>query len=56
MPSQEQLNAQLINAAKKGQLDFVQQAIQGGAIVNSTDHSGRTALIWSANNDQLKIV
>ncbi|WP_353287918.1 ankyrin repeat domain-containing protein [Wolbachia endosymbiont (group B) of Gerris lacustris] len=56
MLSQKQLNAQLINAAKKGELDFVQQAIQGGAIINATDHYGRTALIWAANNDQLKIV
>lgn len=28
MPSQKQLNAQLIDAAKEGELRFVQQAIQ----------------------------
>ncbi|AZU37930.1 hypothetical protein BBB02_05740 [Wolbachia endosymbiont of Bemisia tabaci] len=57
MPSQKQLNAQLIDAAKKGQLDFVQQAIQGGAIINTIDDDyGRTALIWAADNGQLKIV
>uniref|UniRef100_UPI0033409794 ankyrin repeat domain-containing protein n=1 Tax=Wolbachia endosymbiont (group B) of Pilophorus perplexus TaxID=3066160 RepID=UPI0033409794 len=57
MPSQKQLNDQLINAAKKGQLDFVQQAIQGGAIINTIDDDyGRTALIWAADNGQLEIL
>ncbi len=57
MPSQKQLNAQLIDAAKKGQLDFVQQAIQGGAIINTIDDDyGRTALIWAAENGQLEIL
>lgn len=57
MPSQKQLNAQLIDAAKKGQLDFVQQAIQGGAIINTIDDDyGRTALIWAADNGQLEIL
>lgn len=57
MPSQKQLNAQLIDAAKKRELGFVQQAIQGGAMINTIDDDyGRTALIWASRNGQLEIV
>ncbi|WP_264720082.1 ankyrin repeat domain-containing protein [Wolbachia endosymbiont (group B) of Eucosma cana] len=57
MPSQKQLNAQLIDAAKEGELRFVQQAIQGGAMINTIDDDyGRTALMWASRNGQLEIV
>lgn len=57
MPSQKQLNAQLIDAAKEGELRFVQQAIQGGAMINTIDDDyGRTALMWASRSGQLEIV
>lgn len=57
MPSQKQLNAQLIDADEEGELGFVQQAIQGGAMINTIDDDyGRTSLIWASRNSQLEIV
>jgi len=57
MLSQKQLNAQLIDAAEEGELGFVQQAIQDGAMINTIDDDyGRTALIWASRNGQLEIV
>ena len=51
-----QLNNQLLEASKRGDLDTVKQLIQEGADVNHTDYRGYTPLIFGSQDEHLEIV
>jgi ankyrin repeat protein len=54
-PSSENLNAALIEAASKGDLDAVKSHIAQGASVQATDGAGRTALIAAAYGNHVEV-
>ena len=44
----QDINSQLIEAAKKGDTVSIKALLEAGADVNTADVNGRTALIWAA--------
>ena len=49
-------NAQLIQAAKDGNLLAVKTALSEGAAPNAKDEGGVPALVWAANNGRTEVV
>ena len=54
--SAEKLGSELLKAAKKGQIEKVQDLIEAGVPVNSTDKNGRTALMLAAEKGHNDVV
>ncbi|MFB9990963.1 ankyrin repeat domain-containing protein [Deinococcus oregonensis] len=48
-------NAQLIQAAEKGDLAQVQALLKAGASANANDRTGRTALTWAAKGNHVAV-
>ncbi|QFP75770.1 ankyrin repeat domain-containing protein [Deinococcus sp. AJ005] len=52
---QNELNAQLLNAAENGDLERVQALLKAGASADAKDGTGRTALTWAAKGDHVAV-
>ncbi len=50
------LNTELLNAAKNGDIEKVKSLISEGADVNVVDKNGDTPLIWAATNGHKETV
>ncbi len=55
-PSKEELNAQLIEAAKAGNIEDVKRLLEQGAEVDAQDYYRETAMMWAARKGHLKII
>eukprot|EP00961_Rhodomonas_salina_P130855 1761686-Rhodomonas_salina.1 len=51
-----QLSASLLEAAKTGNVDEVEEAVRNGAKVNTADHTSRTALHFAAKHGHTAVV
>lgn len=54
--SREELNVQLIEAAKTGNTAAAQQVLPFGASVDAKDENGVTALMWAAGNGNIGVM
>jgi ankyrin repeat protein len=52
----DEKNAQLLNACKRGDLDTVKRLISEGAKIDAKDSEGNTALLLAAKGDHLELV
>lgn len=53
--NQNGLNAQLLQAAEKGDLAQLEALLKAGASANAQDSTGRTALTWAAKGDHVAV-
>lgn len=51
----ENLSAQLLQAARTGDLPGLSALLKAGALVNAADETGRTALTWAAAGDHVAV-
>jgi hypothetical protein len=53
--SEEKLGSELRKAAEKGQIETVRTLLEQGAVINSSDKNGRTALMFTAEKGHLEV-